>query len=1489
MSADVEDIFPLLPGQLGMLVRTLRSPGAGVYIEQRTCTIEGEVDVELLRRSWQLLVDHHAALRTSVHWSGLQQPVQVVRRTAVPVVRVLEEGEDRAEVVRRDAEEGFALDRAPLFRLTVLPEGPGRWFLMWTVHHVILDGWSATILLQEFFSTYSALARGVTPLLPPRPRQRAVVEHLLGLDPAAAREFWTGHLAGFGAAATIRFPGAHDEHGYERSNRPLPARTSEAVREFAARHRVTAASVYFAAWQLQLAAYSGADDLVTGVVSSGRGSAFPGADRVVGLLLNTLPVRTTIDPDVDLASFVRYCHDTMAACAEHDRTSLIDVHDWCGRPSGLPLFESLFVVQNFPFDRAMLERHDRWRISDLDFVEITDTPLCMMIVPGGRIGDDGVVYLSYDTAHVPPRLAGAVIADYERLLDRVLAAPAGTALRDVRATAAPLLLGAAADSDARPVAVVRDEFDSDTERGLAAVWSRLLGFPVTSPDADFFDLGGQSLLAMRIVSGVRGAFGVTLPVEVVFQASRLADCAKRIAELVDGGSPSTTRIRAAAVRSEPNGSSVYRVSPAQLRLWFLDQLFPGGTAYAASVAVEISGPLDDTVLWEAISTLTRRHDALRSTFTDIDGIPHVVVHEDVTVPREVRHVDPAGLPKALTEEARRPLDLRTGPLLRVVCYPLEPTRTVVQLCLHHMVSDEWSMKVMLDELVELYEAGASGRPPSLPVLASRYVDYAQHQWDRAAALPEEVTGYWRDVLRGVVVDLALPGRRPRPAVPSFDGGKVAFELGEQDVERLRGLADERGTTLFVVLGSAVAIVLAARTGTTRFALGTPVADRPETEFEPLVGLMVDTVPFPVDVAPGLRVADLVDEVGSSVVGALTHAHAGFDRIVDASPDSRSSATNPLFQVLVSLHEMLPSAHEMHDLALRWLDVDTGSVQFDLGVRARVDDGALRGVVEFARDLYDEHVVEGIAADLVSTLRSLPDRLGDRVDELFAPEPVPGTTIADTVTAVWRDVLGAEDVDAEDDFFTLGGDSISLLKVKSRLAAAGHPVSLQVLYSAPRLADLAAAMTSAPEAFGTSASDEPSPPTGTQRYMLDQATANPDTGVFLVSAGYAVDLPFDVGAMRTALAQVIALHPALRTSFHRDDLGGWTYQVHDSAPLRFTEADLSALPEPEAVRRHEDWLAAEQLTGFAVDEPGLVRWSLTRMSDRETRLGVVIHHAVIDGMSLASLVAQVLTRYRDELNGVVTAPPTEDPVFPAFTGRTRPERTLADALPFWRAELHTARPHRLHVGGSGHTVLEHPLPDEVVGRLRDRAGQLNVSLRLLLLAAHISVVTATPLATPCRGDAGRVVTGLLLHSRDEDVPDDAVGNFLNPVPLVLRGEQRSWRELVRAAQVAEAAVFPHLGCQFPDVQRALGLADPFAALFNYVRFRHAATEEDRAGVRFLPGRDLFPHPVVAHFRDDRDVVLALQLGAGAPLDVHGVAALYTAALTRLVDDPEDTPW
>ncbi len=1009
---------------------------------------------------------------------------------------------------------------------------------------------------------------------------------------------------------------------------------------------------------------------------------------------------------------------------------------------------------------------------------------------------------------------------------------------------------------------------------------------------------------MRVVSAVRERLGVALPLEDIFAFPRLADCAARI----DGIRYATPDpVSEAEPVATHQGRPAYRLSPAQERLWFLEELYPGGPAYLVSAAMQVRGHLREDLLSRAVDALVVRHETLRTAFPDLDGTPVAVVAPRADVRWSVDNVLATELPAVLTAQARAPFDLRGEPPVRVGVHRVTPTSTIVHLCLHHLVADEWSLAVLVRELVELYEAAAQDRPPLLPALPRRFVDHARHLRDRTATADD--LAHWRDALHEVAFDVGLPERLPRPRTPTFRGARVPFTIEEQDLKRLQHAAEQRGTTLFTLLSTAVAVVLSTRSGTRRFTLGTPVAQRPDVAVENLVGLLIDTVPVPVEVDPAAMSGDVVDRVAAAVVAAITHAHVGFDAIVEALPASRTGSANPLFTVLVALHEMLPDRYTMHDLELSPLDVETGGAQFDLSVRLRTNGGAARGTVEYALNLYREPDATRFAAEIEMVLRELPDRLDEPISVLAPSADAAPTSAADATARpggepdpavpdrgvpdpagrypavavpaaamrdAWRSVLGVDDACEGDDFYALGGDSISLVRVRSRLAAAGYDVPLQALYAHPVLGNLV--WSAGQDQVAAVA------PTGTQQQMLDQGELEREDATFVLSADYDVDLPYEPEVLRAALEEATARHPALRTGFRRDPLGVWTQEVADRLAPRLTALRLEA-------SGYDQWWASERCRSFDVTEPGLVRWFLVGLSDGGVRFGVVAHHAIVDGMSLSALLAAVFERCRTGRPGLLAG---TDPSFLAFVESAQPERRLPESLPFWRAELASAVPQRVpriaaSADGGRAEPVEQVIGPELAGRLTELARREHVSERFLLLTVHVAVVTRPP-----DGDSPFVATGVVLHGRSAEVPDDAVGNHLNVVPLVLRGRPGTWSELLRAVQVAEAGVAPHLGCPFPDVERALGIDTPFDALFNYVHFHRAVPVGRSLPVRLRSGREPFPHPVAAHFRRDPvdgRTVLALHTRPGClPTPRRDrLVKEYVDALARLVEDPEGACW
>ncbi len=522
------------------------------------------------------------------------------------------------------------------------------------------------------------------------------------------------------------------------------------------------------------------------------------------------------------------------------------------------------------------------------------------------------------------------------------------------------------------------------EELIAGVWADVLGRQRVGVEESFFDLGGHSLLATQVISRLRSALDVDLPLRRLFEAPTVAKLAAVVAAQRSpaGGAPVPPLRRVSRQVPLP-------LSFAQERLWFLDQLEPGGSWYNLPIALRLSGYLEVPVLAACLTEIVRRHEALRTTFAAPAGRPLQVI----APPRrwEPPTVDFSGLEGTRGEaevrrlcaaEAVRPFDLARGPLLRATWLRLGETEHVALFTLHHIVTDGWSMGVLVAELGALYAAAIAGAPSPLPAVPIQYADFAswQRAWLRGEELERQL-GFWRERLSGAPAALDLPTDRPRPPVQRYRGADRLFTLSGEVASGLGRQARRQAATLFMALLAGFEALLSRLSGQSDLVIGSTIANRTHREMEGLIGFFVNILALRADVADDPGFGALLARVRETALGAYAHQDLPFEKLVEELRLPRDPSRSPLFQVVIQMQNAPSSRLSLPGLELTPVEVAGQSAKFDLVLNLSERSGEVAGVLRYNTDLFDGTTVVRLLAQYERLLAGAVAEPGRKISAL----------------------------------------------------------------------------------------------------------------------------------------------------------------------------------------------------------------------------------------------------------------------------------------------------------------------------------------------------------------------------------------------------------------------------------------------------------------------------------------------------------------------------
>ncbi len=1392
----VEDIYALSPMQQGMLFHSLSSPESGVYVEQTTFTLEGDLDAGALQEAWRRVALRHPVLRTLVLWERRPTPLQVVRRDVrLPWTRDDWRGlpaagqEARLEAyLRSDRSRGFRLGEAPLMRFALFHLDERAHQVVWSFHHLLLDGWSSGLVLREVTAIYLALLRGDGLDLPPARPYREFIAWLSRLDGGEAERFWRGELAGLSTPTSLgidRPSGAADGDaggGPQDDERlDLGPALGESLRCFARRNQLTLNALVQGAWAILLGRYSGEEDVLFGTTVSGRPAELPGVEGMVGLFINTLPVRARVSPEARVLPWLRELQERQVERLQHQHSGLVEVQGWSEVPRGRPLFESLLVFDNYPDPDPGGASGDGTdlAVTRVRVVEQTSFPLTLLAVPGPDLS----LRVLYDSRRFE-RVAIARMLGHMRVLLESMAGDPGCRLSDL-----PLLTG----PERRRLLVewsgtVREHPpDACVHRLIEAQAAR-------TPDAAAAVLGAQEMTyrqldarADRLADGLRAAGVRPGAIAAILLDRSLETLVSILAVLkaagaclpLDPGYPDE-RLR---LMLEDSGATVLltrsslagRLPRRAAGILLVDQE-AGGERPAAGPSVPLvrEAAADDLAYVVYTSGSTGRpkgvgmpHRALVNLLEWQDPAPARAARTlqfaspsfDVYFQEVLSTLRSGGTLVLAPDDAR--LDPRA--LARLMEERAIERAFLPNVVLQKLAEELRDRPVRLASLREIFVAGEQLRiTPPIVSLFSRLDGCALHNHYG----PSETHVATSSTLRG--------DPSAWPALPPIGrpiANVRAFVLDALMRPVPAGLAGE------LYLGGE---------GLARGYVG-----RPDLTAERFV-------PDPFGGRPGVRLYRTGDVCRWSATGEIEFLGRADDQV-----KVRGVRVEP---------GEIEAVLERHPAVLQ---AAVAAPEDGAGGRRLVAYVTRRPGLEAAapelRAFLRERLPEAMVPSEFLALEAMPLTPSGKVDRRALPAPEaaapragttapPRTPVEEVVEGVWSQVLGVERAGIHASFFDLGGHSLLASQVIARLRDAfGVELPMRRLFASPTIAGLAAAIDE--ERRGRRREDVPPirparrdgalPLSFAQErlWFLDQL--EPGSSFYNIAAAVRLEGPLRAAALERSLARIVLRHEALRTTFGVAD-GRPVQVIGEPGGFRVATEDLRSLPAPqreaEALR-----LAQEQAERpFDLARDPLLRAALIRLDDDDHVLLLVMHHIVADAWSMGIFVRELAAQYGAEASGTEPSLPELQVQYADFAvwqrewlrgGRIEAQlrywkERLAGAPPFLELPADRPRPPEQTFRGASRPL---ELPAALAASLRDLSRRNEVTLFMTLLAGFQAWLQRYT-------GQDDVVVGVPVANRGRVEVEDLIGFFVNTLPLRtdLSGDPTVRELLARVREVALGA-------------------------------------------------------------------------------------------------------
>jgi amino acid adenylation domain-containing protein len=983
--------------------------GSAQYQAQSAQRLNGRLDVAALRRALTTIIERHHPLRTVVAEEN-GTPYQVVLPSfelELPEtdLRALPEAEQELEIQRfiaQNAKRHVDLARDLMFRGHLLTLGPDRYVMLLDLHHIAADAWSLGILQKELIALYTAYCQGRPNPLPPPQLEYADYtmwqrNWLQGEPLARQLDFWKKALQDIPEVHNLpldRERPATPAHQGGAVRCKLGRDTLDAIRALCKRHDVTLFMFLQTVVSILLGRYSGEEDIVMGTPVAGRDH--PDLEALIGLFINTVVLRTKLDGNPRFVDLLARNRQGIVDALSHQHVPFdMVVEELKPRrtTSYTPLFQVLFNLQPAGPRRVTLPGLTLENVSGGS--RTSKFELVFNVIESEA---ELSINFGYSAELFLPETIERMAANFQVLLAAILAAPERpiNEIEFLRAEERQRLEERAARAGERVTVGgigAAEEWEApatETEQRMARLWSTVLKRDAIGVTENFFGAGGASLSMVVLIKRIAKELDVDIPLGKFIESPTIRATAK----LVDEANGVAEAPPAPLLPSIPPLPAARRAQPlplsfAQTRLWFISRLEEGRSSYNITGPLRLTGLVSREALRRAFETIVARHAILRTVYREENHEPVQVILEPR--PLDLPVIDLTALPpeaqtrrvqELVREESIRPFDLTVESSLRVVLIELSEENHILLFSVHHIAADGWSIGVLTREMNALYGAYRDGREAALPRLPIQYCDYAvwQREWLSGAVL-EEHLGYWKTKLSGIPKIHNLPLDRPRPGSQSYRGAHHAMRIEGDVVRGLDALSRAHNATPFMILQAALAVLLHRFSGDTDVVIGAPVANRLQTEVEPLVGCFVNTLVMRSDLADDPRFTDFLAATNENLLQAFAHQSVPFELLVEELNPERDLSHAPVFQVMFAFQNNESEGIDLRGLKFKRVESEYPISKFDLTLHARMSAGALSLTWEYATDIFNRSTIESMASAFGALLESIVRTPEERVGAL----------------------------------------------------------------------------------------------------------------------------------------------------------------------------------------------------------------------------------------------------------------------------------------------------------------------------------------------------------------------------------------------------------------------------------------------------------------------------------------------------------------------------